>query len=136
MKTNNHYNKKLKFLARKNRSEMTKAEVKIWNNLLRKRQLHGYKFLRQRPIANYIVDFFSPELNLIVEIDGYSHQFEEIYEKDIVRQKELEGLGYHILRFSDEEIMSDFDNVIRTFEAWLEENNFITHLNPPSREEI
>ena len=133
MKSNNHYNKKLKFLARKNRSNMTKAETKIWNKLLRKRQLYGYKFLRQRPIANYIVDFFSPELNLIIEIDGYSHEFEEIYDKDIVRQKELEELGYHILRFCDEQIMSDFDNVIRTLEAWLEENNFVTHLNPPSK---
>ncbi len=137
MGKNNHYNKHLKDFARQNRSDMTKAEVKIWNELLRKKQLYGYRFLRQRPIANYIVDFFCPELNLIIEIDGFSHQNEEVYENDIIRQKKLETLGYYFLRFSDREIIFDFDNVIRTIEIWLENNKqVVTHLNPPSREEI
>jgi len=137
MNNNNHYNKQLKSLARKNRSDMTKAEVKIWNDLLRKKQFYGFRFLRQRPIKNYIVDFFCKELNLIIEIDGFSHHDEIIYLKDIKRQKELEVSGYHFLRFTDEEVSSDFDNVIRTMEIWLDNyKQQITHLNPPSREEI
>jgi len=113
---NDYYNKKLKPLARQNRKEMTKAEVKIWNNLLRKKQCFGYRFLRQRPILNYIVDFMCVELKLIVEIDGYSHHFEEVYENDVERQKEIENLGYTFVRFTDDEVMSDFENVIRTLE--------------------
>lgn len=118
--SNNLYNKKLKTLARNNRKEMTKAEAKIWNNLLRKNQCFGLRFLRQRPILDYIVDFMCPELKLIVEIDGYSHQFEHVYENDVIRQKTLESSGYRFLRFTDDEVMNDFNNVIRTFEIYLE----------------
>jgi len=117
--SNNYYNKDLKPLARKNRKEMTQAEVKIWQQLLRKKQCLGYKFLRQRTILNYIVDFMCVELKLIIEIDGYSHHFEEVYEKDITRQKKLEKLGYQFLRFDDSEIMNDFENVIRSLEITI-----------------
>jgi len=115
--TNNHYNKKLKPLARKNRKEMTRAEAKIWNDLLRKKQCFGYRFLRQRSILNYIVDFMCPELKLIVEIDGYSHHFEEVYENDLIRQQKIEALGYTFVRFTDDEVLNDFNNVIRYFES-------------------
>ena len=117
---NNFYNKNLKTFARENRKNMTKAEVKIWNELLRNKQCFGFKFLRQRPILNYIVDFMSPELKLIIEIDGYSHLFDEVYENDLIRQKKIEDLGYHFLRFTDDEVMKDFNNVIKTFEIYLE----------------
>ena len=91
-----------------------------WNNLLRKNQCFGLRFLRQRPILDYIVDFMCPELKLIIEIDGYSHQFEYVYENDVIRQKTLESSGYRFLRFTDDEVMNDFNNVIRTFEIYLE----------------
>ncbi len=137
MEKNNHYNKRLRNFARANRSNMTNAEVKIWNDLLRKKQFYGFKFLRQRPIKNYIVDFFCKELSLIIEIDGFSHNDENIYLNDVKRQKELEALGYCFLRFSDEEVISDFDNVVRTMEIWLENYKKTSPtLNPPSREEI
>lgn len=123
MKKNNfYYNKGLKKLARKNRSNMTKAEVKIWNELLRKKQFYGYRFLRQRPIGNYIVDFFCPELNLIIEVDGFSHDYDDVYENDKIRQKELESLGFKFLRFTDNDVLNDFENVIRKMEVWLENN--------------
>jgi len=122
---NKHYNKELKPLARKLRREMTKAEVKIWNDLLRKKQLFGLKFLRQRTISDYIVDFFCKEINLIIEIDGYSHHFEKVFDNDVKRQKELEELGFTVLRFSDDEVVSDFNNVCRTLEIWLTENKYI-----------
>ena len=117
---NNFYNKNLKTFVRKNRKTMTKAESKIWNDLLRKNQCFGLRFLRQRPILDYIVDFMCPELKLIIEIDGYSHHFEEVFENDFIRQKAIENLGYHFLRFTDDDVMKDFDNVIRTFEIYLE----------------
>jgi very-short-patch-repair endonuclease len=125
MENNNYYNKNLKSFARQNRKNMTKAEVKIWNQLLRKKQFHDYKFLRQRPIKNYIVDFFCKELSLIIEIDGFTHNQEEVYKNDIIRQAALEKLGYHFLRFTDEEVLTDFQNVIITMETWIEK-----HISP------
>lgn len=104
---------------------MTKAKVKIWNDLLRRKQLFGLKFLRQRTISDYIVDFFCKEVNLIIEIDGYSHHFEEVFDKDVKRQKELEELGFTVLRFPDEEVINDFNNVFRTLEIWLTENKHV-----------
>jgi dethiobiotin synthetase len=117
---NNFYNKNLKDLARENRQKMTKAESKIWNEILRNKQCLGFKFLRQRPISNYIVDFFAPELNLIIEIDGYSHHFEETYIKDIERENKLKELGFEIIRFNDDEVMNDFNNIIRVLELTIE----------------
>ena len=67
------YNKNLTVLARENRNNPTKAESKIWSAVLRMRQFASYKFLRQKPIANYIVDFYCSELCLVIEIDGDSH---------------------------------------------------------------
>lgn len=76
----------------------------------------GYSFLRLRPIANYIADFFSKELNLIIEVDGLSHSWEENTFRDNKRDETLSKLGYQTLRFSDDEVMKDIDNVRRTIE--------------------
>lgn len=67
------YNKNLTALARANRKDPTPAESAIWNKVLRTRQLSGYKFLRQKPIGEYIIDFYCSELKLIIEVDGDSH---------------------------------------------------------------
>lgn len=88
---------------------MTKAESEIWNDLLRKDQSFGLRFLRQRPTLEYIVDFMCPELKLIVEIDGYSHRFEEIYDNDVIRQKVLKENDFTVFRFDDNEIINDFN---------------------------
>ena len=72
------YNPKLKELARELRNNSTKAEIILWLKLKNK-QLYGYDFHRQKPIDNYIVDFFCQELMLAIEVDGYSHQFEDVY---------------------------------------------------------
>ena len=81
--------------------------------------MHGFTFLRQRPVLNYIADFMCKELILIIEVDGHTHGFEEQYKLDIKRQKELENAGFTVLRFSDEEILGDIDNVIRSIEGWV-----------------
>ncbi|WP_420317301.1 endonuclease domain-containing protein [Ekhidna sp.] len=106
-------------LARKLRKNPTKAETVIWREVLGEKQMMDYRFLRQRPIDNYIVDFFCKELKLIIEVDGYTHQFEEVLVKDQAREKELKEMGYFILRFEDSEVLSDINNVVRTIENWI-----------------
>ena len=69
-----YYNPKLKNLARTLRNNSTLSEVLLWNHLKGK-QMKGYDFHRQKPLDNYIVDFFCPKLRLIIEIDGESHLF-------------------------------------------------------------
>ena len=79
------YNLKLKELARDLRNNSTKSEVILWLKLKGK-QMYGYDFHRQKPIDNYIVDFFCHELMLAIEVDGYSHQLEDVYFKDVKRK--------------------------------------------------
>jgi very-short-patch-repair endonuclease len=114
------YNPKLKELARELRNNSTQSEIKLWQ-FLRNKQMHGYDFHRQKPIDNFILDFYCHELMLGIELDGYSHTLEEVYEKDLVKQKKLNELGIHILRFDDREVMDDIDNVLRTIEGYIEE---------------
>lgn len=120
METNNHYNKNLKPLARNLRNDSTKAEIRLWCELLSGKRLLGYGFRRQRPVATYIADFLCLELKLIIEVDGYSHNFKT--QEDIKRDAILAGLGYTVLRFSDAEVMKDLPNVQRTLEIWIEQN--------------
>ncbi len=114
-----YYNKKLKTLARKLRNDSTKSEIRLWSELLRGKQT-GYTFLRQRPVLNYIADFLSKDLKLIIELDGYSHEFEQQWKKDKEKQKELENAGFKILRFSDDEVMNDLRNVESEIMYWIE----------------
>ncbi len=120
--SNHHYNKRLKAFAREHRNNSTKAEIKLWVELLSKRQMLGFQFLRQRPISNYIADFFCKELKLIIEADGFSHTWEITVEKDRKKTEELEAIGYRILRFEDSEILEDIDRVGETIEKWIQEN--------------
>jgi len=113
-----YYNPKLKLLARNLRNNSTLSEVLMWNELKGKRQ-YGYQFMRQKPIGNYIVDFYCSRLALIIEIDGVSHNNEEAYLADKSRQEELEKLGLKFLRFDDSEVKKDIKNVLRTIEAFI-----------------
>ena len=81
----------------------------------------GYDFHRQKPLLNFIADFFCHELRLVIELDGYTHQFEEVIAKDQIKKDELESLGLTVLRFTDEEVMKDINNVLRTIEIYIEE---------------
>lgn len=80
-----------------------------------------YDFHRQKPIDNYIVDFFCNKLKLAIEVDGYTHQFEEVIIKDKIKEQKLNELGIYVLRFNDEEVMKDIDNVIRVIEKYMDE---------------
>ncbi|WP_339608994.1 endonuclease domain-containing protein [Roseivirga seohaensis] len=113
MPSNNHYNKHLKHPAKRLRNEMTKAEASLWKYILSKRQVYGQQFRRQRPIDNYIVDFVCLPLNLIIEVDGITHTYEEVTENDKIRQLKLESLGFKIIRFTDEEVLTSISSVYR-----------------------
>ena len=78
------YNSNIKELAKNLRNNSTKAEIILWQKLKRK-QMYGYDFHRQKPIDNYILDFYCYELNLVIEVDGYSHEFLEVYQKDSIK---------------------------------------------------
>ena len=83
------YDPKLKELARQLRNDSTKTEIFLWLKLKGK-QMYGYDFHRQKPIDHYILDFFCYELMLGIEVDGYSHEFLEVYNKDTVKEKRRE----------------------------------------------
>lgn len=113
------YNPELKELAKELRRNMTLSEVLLWNELKQKQML-GFDFDRQRPIGNYIVDFYCKELSLAIEIDGKSH-FNK-YDYDEKRQGELEKLGIKILRFEDIKVKRDMLNVLREIKYWINLN--------------
>ena len=112
------YNPDLRELAQKLRNNSTKAEVRLWQKIKRK-QYYGYDFHRQKPIDNYILDFFCHELMLGIEIDGYSHQIVEVYKKDVIKEAKIKSLGVSLLRFTDNQVFNDMDNVLRTIEAYI-----------------
>ncbi|MEK7448044.1 MAG: endonuclease domain-containing protein [Planctomycetota bacterium] len=114
-----YYNPKLKKHARELRNNSTLSEVLLWQRLSRK-QMKSYDFHRQKPINEYIVDFFAPELNLIIEIDGESHSYK--FEQDQKRQHKLESLGFHILRFFDADVKNNMETVLQTIEEWINRN--------------
>ncbi len=118
MHLNNYYNKNLKQFARDLRNNsVSKAEKRIWKALLSKEQT-GVRFLRQRSIDHFIVDFFAPNLGLIIEIDGSSHYSKPEY--DFFRQEKLKELGFDILRFSEGEVLNQLDEVKLKIQYTLE----------------
>ncbi len=112
------YSPKLKELARQLRNNSTKAEVRLWQKIKRK-QFWGYDFHRQKPIDNYILDFFCNELMLGIEIDGYSHQIVEVYKKDVIKEEKIKSFGITLLRFADNQVFNDMDNVLRALESFI-----------------
>lgn len=130
-KSNNyHYNRKLKNFARANRKKMPKYTICIWKYLLSNRQMKGYQFKRERPILWYIADFVCLELLLVIEVDGLSHDSEEAIKKDKIRDKNLEEVGFTVLRFSSWEVLNKIDDVAIMIGDWIDENAICM---PPSR---
>ncbi|MDB5088302.1 MAG: hypothetical protein JWR09_2296 [Mucilaginibacter sp.] len=115
------YNHTLKELARKLRNDSTLGEVLLWNELKNK-QMYGYDFHRQKPLLNYIIDLYCYELNLVIEIDGHYHNYEEQYEADLVRDEELEKYDLIILGFTEQEVRKDMVNVLRAIEQYVLEH--------------
>lgn len=111
------YNKNLKEFSRNLRNNSTLGEVLLWK-ALRAGNIGGYKFNRQKPIDNYIVDFYCKKLNLVIEIDGYSHNFKSA--KDEMRDKKLAESGISVLRFSERMVKKEMPNVLRAIEDFIE----------------
>lgn len=76
-----------------------------------------FDFHQQKPINEYIVDFFCSELSLVIEIDGISHEYQ--YNKDTARQKRLENLGLTVIRFEDKEVKKNLNSVLVSIEDWV-----------------
>ena len=110
------YNPNLKQRAKRLRRRMTYAEVILWSEL--KGNQLGVDFDRQRPIDEYIVDFYCKDLMLAIEVDGESHDFEEAKRKDARRQSRLESLGVRFLRFSNSRVEDQTEDVIQEFKEW------------------
>ena len=102
------YNPELRDRARNLRKEMTAAEKKLWYGFLKD---YRHSVLRQKPLDNYIVDFYCARLKLVIEIDGDTHGTDEEKEYDEFRTKVLEGYGLKVLRFLNNEIFNEFDYV-------------------------
>ena len=105
------FNKELKQFARDLRKNMTDAEKRVWARIRRK-QLKGCQFYRQKNIGNYIVDFYCPAAKLLIEIDGGQHYSEDGLRKDKVRDSYLTSLGFRVLRFSDREVLENIEGVL------------------------
>ncbi len=116
------YNQHLKPFARKLRQGNILTEALLWDKL-KNGQLFGYKFLRQKPIDNFIVDFFCKELMLAIEIDGSSHN--EKVDQDLERQMRIENLGVAFLRFEDKDVRKRMNDVLLTIEGWIKDKESI-----------
>jgi very-short-patch-repair endonuclease len=100
---------KIQEAAKQLRKNLTPAESLLWQKL-RSKQLDGLKFRCQHPVGSFILDFYCPALKLVIEIDGKSHQNQQEY--DQARTDQLSYYGYHVVRFTNEEIFQDVDKVV------------------------
>ena len=110
------YNSKLVTRAKELRKNMTTAEKKLWVNYLRKFQ---YRVLRQRPIDNFIVDFYCPKLQLVIEVDGEGHFSEGGKQYDSERTRILEGYGLRVIRFTNDEVLQNLEGVCQVIEGFI-----------------
>jgi very-short-patch-repair endonuclease len=99
-------------LSRKMRKNTTIAERLLWNEV-RNRKLMNMKFRRQQVIDGVVVDFYCDELKLCIEIDGEIHNTEENRHYDEQREEILRSRGLHVLRFSNDEVLQDINNVLK-----------------------
>lgn len=106
-------------LARGLRKRQTDAERALWNKL-KDKQIEGVRFRRQQPIGSYIVDFVSLERRLIIEIDGGQHNERKVKEKDEEREKWLKEKGYQILRFWNNDVLTNIEGVLEKIKETLE----------------
>jgi very-short-patch-repair endonuclease len=105
------YNKNLKNISRQLRKNMTDGEKALWSRL-RSKQVLGVQFYRQKPIGDYVVDFYAPKAKLVIEIDGSQHFQGAGRERDSQRDRYLAGLGLTVMRFNSSEVLTDTEVVV------------------------
>ena len=103
-------------LARRLRRDQTSAETRLWSRL-RSRAIDGHKFVRQQAIGHYVVDFVCRERRLVIEVDGGQHAESS---RDLVRDRWLREHNYRILRFWNNDVMSNMDGVLETIAEALQ----------------
>ena len=123
------YARHLKPYSRKLRSNMTDAEQRLWHRVRRK-QIEGVQFYRQKPLGPYIVDFYAPAAGLVVEIDGSQHFTEEGLAADGVRDAALAKMGLRVLRFNDRQVLLEMEAVLG--EIWRVVVGRVKCGNPPN----
>jgi very-short-patch-repair endonuclease len=102
------YNPQLIEIAKQLRKNMTPAETKLWYNYLK---TFKFRVLRQRPIDNFIVDFYCAELRLVIEVDGNTHFTDDGKAYDLERTQILESYGLKVIRFTNDEVLNSFEGV-------------------------
>ena len=112
------HNKQLVPLARQLRREMTKEERRLWYDFLR---TYPVRFLRQRVIGNYIVDFYCAQAKLVIELDGSQHYEADATQKDAERTAFLEQYGLRVLRFANNEVNENFSGVCEYIDLAVEQ---------------
>ena len=113
------YNRNLKQRSRNLRNKSTLGEIILWKHL-RARQMRGFQFNRQKPLGRFIADFYCKPLNLVIEVDGRSHEGREEYDRK--RDIDLKKLGLTILRFADRDVRKNIREVLKVIEGWIERN--------------
>lgn len=122
------YNANLKHKARQLRKTMTDSERALWSRL-RGKQLLGVQFYRQKPIGDYIVDFFAPRTKLVVEVDGSQHMECNHAEKDKRRDEYLASVDLTVLRFNSRKVLKETDEVVEVIYRIMTEQ--LHSINPP-----
>jgi very-short-patch-repair endonuclease len=112
------YNSNNKRRAIELRKSMTFSEVLLWN-CLKNFQMMGYDFDRQRAILNFIVDFYSKDLNQVIEVDGITHQEDIVFIKDEIRDDDLKKIGISVLRLNALDIVKKKKYVLQIIENWI-----------------
>jgi len=114
------YNQTLKENSRALRTNMTDAEQMLWLHLRRK-QIQGVQFYRQKPLLTFIVDFYCPAAKLVIELDGSQHFEVEHQAKDQDRDAALTGLGLHVLRFDNRQVLLETEAVLSVIDETVKE---------------
>jgi very-short-patch-repair endonuclease len=126
-----HYQHYLNSYAQNLRKSGNLSEVLLWNEL--KQDKLGYRFLRQRPIGEYIVDFFCHALNLAIEIDGAASHDDKMNE-DLQRQRTIESIGVTVIRFKDSDVRYNLEGVVESIQTrihqleWKSSGSLTRHL--------
>ncbi len=110
------YNREIAQIAKDLRKNQTIAEKYLWNNILRSSKT-GYKFIRQKTIDKFILDFYCSELLIGIEVDGEIHNLQQ--EQDQIRSEYLEELGIKIIRFKNEEVLNEIKNTKNKLEDFI-----------------
>jgi very-short-patch-repair endonuclease len=110
------YRRDLKSRARTLRRDTTGPERKLWYEYLR---ASPHKFTRQKPLGRYIADFYCSEKRLVIELDGDSHFDDSGARRDAVRTNDLEARGVRVIRFTNADVLNDFEGVCLRIEEIL-----------------